>query len=547
MAATRAASSTLHAALLALDPDQRAAVLTSDRSTLIRAQVGSGKTTVLVHRAAYLHLVCGVPIDQLAILTFTTRAAAEIRRRLDAVVGRATTDRECWLVGTFHAVASALLRRSLPVDRIGHTRRFTILDDEAAIELAVAIAKKLRTKPGRRASLRERLRTHPALASLAAAIVTERRARDAMDFDDLIEHATTLLEESPASHVLVDELQDCEPRELAFVRALVGPSTQFFAVGDPMQSIYGWRGSAPTLFASAAADLCCQVRALPNSYRSTQTLLVGARAILGEQPAASAELVPVRGPGPKIAIVRHHDPTAEAAYLASRLIELRTSGLPWDEVAVLCRLRAQVADLAAALAKYNVPCVVDLDEHLEQPVNATSGVRLLTIHAAKGLEFTRVFLSGANVGVMPLLSRDPDGPGDRSDPAEERRLLFVALTRAREAVEISYQARPHIHGAFGVASPLLLLLPAHVVTRDDSSSVGSAPEPAPAPSAVPGDWQIGQHVRHVRYGRGTVVTISGDTIDCDFGKLGPRAFPRALCPLTVESSHASIGLGTTTR
>lgn|GEM_PF-2985019 len=507
------------ASLRALDPDQRAAVLATERETLVRAQVGSGKTTVLVHRAAYLHLVCGVPLERIALVTFTNRAADELRTRLDALLGRSTTPGECWLVGTFHGVASALLRRT--------ARSFTILDDEQAIELAVSVARRLRVKPGRRATLRDRLASDPALAHLAAAVTAERHARGALDFDDLIEHATALLTEeaSPAEHVLVDELQDCEPRELRFLRALVGPATGYFAVGDPLQSIYGWRGATPELF----AQFTSRCRVLPRSYRSTQTVLVGARAVLGAQPADLGELVPMRGPGATISIVRHHDVTAEAAYLAARLAELHAGGVPWRELAVLCRLRAQVADLVAALATRGVPCVYDLDHVVEPtaPIEAgePAGVRVLTIHAAKGLEFAHVFVSGANVGVLPLL-RDPDAPSARhADPAEERRLLFVALTRAREAVEISYHACPHAYGAFGIASPLLALLPAEVVTRTDRL------ESAPSDGA----WRIGQRVRHARYGQGTITAIAGDTIDCDFGKLGSRAFPRALCPLTSTS------------
>lgn len=528
----------LQASLRALDPDQRAAVLAPEPATLVRAQVGSGKTTVLVHRAAYLHLACGVPLERIAIVTFTNRAAAELRARLDALLGRETSDDERWLVGTFHAVASALLRRALPAAGPGNTRRFAILDDEQAIELAVTVARRMRIRPGRRATLRDRLRADPALAELANAVAAERRARDAMDFDDLIEQATALLAgASPAAHVLVDELQDCEPRELAFLRSLVAPGTACFAVGDPLQSIYGWRGATPELFAQAAPG--CRVRELPRSYRSTETILAGARSVLGAQPADLGQLVAVRGPGATVSIVRHHDVTAEAAYLAARLAELHDAGVPWREIAVLFRLRAQVADLVAALATRGVPCVYDLDGVAEPtaPTEAgeAAGVRLLTIHAAKGLEFRHVFLSGANVGVLPLLSRDPDAPADRhADPAEERRLLFVALTRARDAVEISFHTCPHAYGAFGVASPLLAMLPAAVVTRAEGASP-PPPPPAPAPPPVethPRDWHVGQRVRHARYGNGTITAIAGDTIDCDFGKLGMRAFPRALCPLT---------------
>jgi superfamily I DNA/RNA helicase len=268
-------------------------------------------------------------------------------------------------------------------------------------------------------------------------------------------------------------------------------------------------------------------------------VLAGARSVLGSQPTALGELLPARGPGARIAIVRHHDVTAEAAGLAARFADLHSRGVAWHEIAVLCRLRAQVADLAAALTTRGVPCVYDL-EGVVEPTAPTvagepTGVRVLTIHAAKGLEFTHVFLSGANVGVLPLLSRDPDadpGATGRSDPAEERRLLFVAITRARDAVEISYHACPHAYGAFAVPSPLLALLPADLVTRDDGRG---APPPSPAPVAAsvgPAEWHVGQRVRHARYGQGTITAVAADTIDCDFGKLGPRAFPRALCPLT---------------
>ena len=501
----------------ALDPDQRAAVLAIEPATLVHAQVGSGKTTVLVHRAAHLHLVRGVPLERMAIITFTNRAAVELRTRLDALLGRTTSDRECWMMGTFHAVAAALLRR---------TRRFTILDDDQAIELAVSVARRLRVRPGRRATLRDRMRTDPALAALAAAVASERRALDAMDFDDLIEQATILLDRSasPAEHVLIDEVQDCEPRDLAFVRALAGGTAHVFAVGDPLQSIYGWRGAAPELFARATAELGCRVRTLPRSYRSTATVLDGARAILGAQPTTIDSLIPTRGPGAAIAIVRHHDVTAEAAYLAARLAALHAGGVAWCELAVLCRLRAQIADLVEALVTRGVPCVYDLDTidpALPQQAGEPAGVRVLTIHAAKGLEFAHVFISGANVGVMPLLSRDPDASADRhADPAEERRLLYVAMTRARDVLEISYHARPHAFGAFGVASPMLAALSAATATSE-------------APS-VDDAWRVGQRVRHARYGTGTITAIAGDTIDCDFGKLGPRAFPRALCPLMAH-------------
>ncbi len=581
LAAVRDVSPRLHARLAALDPAQQAAVLADEPAALVRAQVGSGKTTVLVHKALHLHLVGGVPLDRIAILTFTTKAADELRLRLDELAGRPTTPAERWLMGTFHSVAMALLQRVLPVEQVGHRPDFTVLDEDAVAALIDELAARHRLRVGRRRTLRDRLRAlapgdvTSELARLAALVAAAKRARNAMDFDDLIDHAGHLLAAADVPRprfILVDELQDCEPRELELVRRLRGPAGRFFGVGDPRQAIYGWRGGRADGFARAAVALDCVVHALPASYRSTRTILDGARAVLGAQPVAGGELVGVRPPGAPIVVRRHHDPVAESSYLAARLAALHADGVPYGELAVLCRLRAQLDAIGPTLTAHGVPWTGDGEGG---EVGAGDGVRLLTLHAAKGLEFRHVLIAGANLGVLPLVIRD-----QIDDEAEERRLLFVGLTRARDSVEISYVACPHQFGAMGVPSPLLYLLPAAAVEWHDGSaptvaspSVASAPpaasttviaspviaspppaaspaivasssvapsavvEPAPAASvaAVGPDapWRAGQAVRHPRYGVGVVVGLAGDAVECDFGKLGPRSFPLRMCPLVA--------------
>ncbi len=557
LAAVETASPRLHARLAALDPAQQAAVLADDPAALVRAQVGSGKTTVLVHKALHLHLVGGVPLDQLAILTFTTKAAAELRARLDEVLGRVTTAAERWLMGTFHGVALALLQRVLPIEQVGHRRDFTVLDEDAAVALIDELAAAHHLRVGHRRRLRDRLRAVAAggagsadVARLATLVSEAKRARNAMDFDDLIDHATTLLaaaaDVARPRWILVDELQDCEPRELELVGRLRGSATGFFGVGDPRQAIYGWRGGGPDGFARAAATLGCMIHELPASYRSTRTILDGARAVLGVQPVAGGELVGVRSAGPPIVVRRHHDPVAEASYLAARLTALHADGVPHAELAVLCRLRAQVDALGLALRAHGVPCATEVDGAGDDDGRAPDGVRVLTLHAAKGLEFRHVFIAGANLGILPLIIRDRV-----DDEAEERRLLFVGLTRAKDSVELSYVACPHQFGALGAPSPLLYLLPAAVVEWHDATApivvaapplviVAPLPEviarpapPAPAAVAADGPWHVGQAVRHPRYGAGVVVGLAGDTVECEFGKLGARAFPLRLCPLVA--------------
>lgn len=617
--AVRGAQPRFHQRLLRLDAGQLAAVLSDDPAVLVRAPVGSGKTTVLVHRVLYLHLCQGVPLRNIVLVTFTNRAAAELRERIAQLLEQPLPSDALWLTGTFHSVACTLLRRVLPIAQQGLARDFSILDSEATHALLAELIKTHRLRVGRRQKLRQRLRTvekdrHDAgdLGRLADLFARAKQERNALDFDDLIDFAAALLPSDPSpttsasnipdaadsfwpQAVLVDEMQDCEARDLAFLRALRGSSAHFFAVGDPYQAIYGFRGSAPQLFARAEVDFACRTYALPCNYRSTRQIVDGARAVLGMQPASGGTvgaLHAVRGLGDRIVVRRHHDPVAEAIYLAERVVRLIEAGIPAGEIAVLFRLRAQASLVRETFEARGLACI----EHDESPAlddsddgdvhcrlsssRAAAGtpvadaVRLLTLHAAKGLEWRVVFLSGINQGLLPL------GRGlqlDVAHDAEERRLLFVGITRAKDCVEISYHSRPHERFAVGEPSDFLAALPADLVdwarAEDDaaaqvvSARAGSqeaagtalptaelapAASPLSGPLPLPPDrsrspgaetapagsedasqaWQPGQAVRHPRYGVGVIVARQGGTLDCSFGKLGARSFPVALCPLS---------------
>jgi hypothetical protein len=156
---------------------------------------------------------------------------------------------------------------------------------------------------------------------------------------------------------------------------------------------------------------------------------------------------------------------------------------------------------------------------------ASEAARLLTLHSAKGLEFQYVFICGVNQGVLPL---------GFADSAEERRLLFVGITRARDAVEISYLARPDAPQALGLPSAYLGKIPADLVDWRDVPQA-PAPETTTVVSSAPTGFHLGQQVRHPRYGQGVITAVSVDTIDCDFGKLGGKSFSAKLCPLVAQS------------
>jgi len=537
LAALASSHPALHASLAQLNPAQITAVLSDDLSSLVRAQVGSGKTTVLVHKVLYLHVALGVPLAEIAVLTFTNKAAREIRDRLATMAMGMTVDSgdetvgDGWLIGTFHGVARMLLAHALPVDRLGYRPDFGILDEATREALWDELIKRHKLKVGRRSSLRRRMRDPGAdgpLQILAGLVAAAKRDRNVMDFDDLIDSANQLLVGERSAFrrpvaprwLLVDEAQDCEGRELLFLRNLAKGPTRFFAVGDPRQAIYGFRNGDLDVCAKLAADWQCRCLDLPRNYRSTGIILQAARAVLGTQPGPGGSLVASRETGGVILIQRHHDPVSEAVYLADRVSALRAQGVPLGEVAVLYRLRSQGEVVARVFAERGLPVLETARDYRQ--VNSEAA-RLLTLHSAKGLEFQYVFICGVNQGVLPL---------GFEDSAEERRLLFVGITRARDTVEISYLARPDAPQALGLPSAYLGKIPADLV---DWRDVPQAPVTASAAVVVPAPagFQLGQSVRHPRYGQGVITAVTVDTIDCDFGKLGGKSFSTKLCPLVV--------------
>lgn len=502
-------SPTLSAELSRLDPAQQRAVLSEERCLLVRAPVGSGKTTVLVHKVLYLHLGLGVPLEEIAVLTFTRRAAELIRARLSALrPERPLSSRETAWMGTFHAVACAILRETLPIGE------FQVLEEELRETWVRALASELGLRLSARSSIdRGLLRSE----ALRAAYRAKKAAASALDFDDLLDRATEELRRRSLRHprwVLVDEAQDCEARDLAFIDALAGPEARRFFVGDPLQSIYGFRGASPERFLAIASNAGARVHALEASYRSTETILHAARAILGPQPISGGAIVPARAGGAPVTLLCHHDPTAEAIHLADRAIALHEAGTPWSEVGVLVRLNAQLPPIAEHFALRGVPCTTEAD--------GSEGVRLLTLHAAKGLELAHVFLSGINRGLMPLLHGSTD--------AEERRLLFVGMTRAKESLEIGHHARPAVPPASCAPSPYLDQIPAALLDRTVRRPV---PAPAPPPAPPAHRFSPGQKVRHPRYGEGEVRQAGEAEVEVDFGRRGLRTFPLKLCPLSV--------------
>ncbi len=529
-----------HESLTRLDPYQLSAVLTEEPVVSVRAQVGSGKTTVLAHKVIWMHRVEGIPLSDMAVLTFTRKAAGEMADRVRELCGDVQPG-DFRYFGTFHAVAAALLRQEGAGAASGRSPRFSILDEAERLALLEDLVEREGLSIKYRARLAMRMQALAAgrprvgamrstddIAILEERYEEEKRRRDLFDFDDLIVWATKAVEEGAGFRprwVAVDEFQDCDPTQLAQLRAFMGGGAagddedrKLFVVGDPHQLVYAFRGGDARIFEDLEADFGARVFHLPFNYRSTDVILLASRAVLGGR---CGRLTGTRTEGERIRLLRHHDPTQEALYLARRLG--RFSAEERGRTAVLFRKREQALPIAEALESASIPHTV-----LDDGDPSTDAVRLLTLHASKGLEFDTVFLVGINDGLVPLASSFRDAEAE----AEEQRLLFVGMTRARDRLEVSYLADPRDFGARPEKSRFLDLIPPGLLEEDAPEGGESLSVSGPARGAC---------VQHPRYGRGRVVEVEDSTIRVAFDLHGMKTFSLAFGNAGLEPVAADEG------
>ncbi len=355
-----------------LSDEQRSAIEFGEGVCVILAGPGSGKTRTLTERIAWLTGQRGVPPEQILALTFSNKAADEIRHRLDV---RGVT------IGTFHAIGLAILRDH--PDAIGRTREFWIVDDEQRRELIATIAGDKRQAKALQRSLEEvkqGVQAHPTeeLARALAAYDEALRAQDAVDLDDLVRLPVELLRREPSvlrayrarwRWLLIDEYQDLNARQYEFVRGLAGDGNpNLFAIGDPDQAIYGFRGADVRLIQQLTADYPrAQEIRLSRSYRCPGVVLQGAGQVLQKDRVLAGTRERM-----KIHIQQCATDRSEADWIATR-IEQMIGGVrslsmhsgtsdgateegiaSFRDFAVLCRASAMFERLAEALGNRGI-------------------------------------------------------------------------------------------------------------------------------------------------------------------------------------------------
>jgi DNA helicase-2/ATP-dependent DNA helicase PcrA len=271
----------------------------------------------------------------------------------------------------------------------------------------------------------------------------------------------------------VDEYQDVNDVQAALIRFLQPDGTGLFVIGDPDQAIYGFRGARPGHFRRFTDEFPgARIVRLRTTYRLTRPTLQVAKAVLDSSSALGAER-----PGRLVEIVACPTPESEAEQIVVRLERLigGTSSFAVDtgrgsdaeilnagfgDVAILSRTKAQRREMLEALGRSGIPCHSVGEDERHDP--RSEKVAVMTMHAAKGREFEVVFISGVERGLLPI-----EMEGFETDPEEERRLLYVAITRARQLAVLSHAGRRMLWGRRlpGGPSPFLEAVPDDAVYR----------------------------------------------------------------------------------
>ena len=544
---------TSEALLAGLDPEQRQVALAARGPVCVLAGAGTGKTRAITYRIAYAALSGTVDPAHVLALTFTVRAAGELRGRLRQLgVGQVRAS-------TFHAAALRQLNYFWP--RVVGGRPPQLIDSKAGLvrEAAKRALVRLDGTPGALADtaaeiewakvIQVRPDGYPAAAAVAgrsavagadnlaavyAAYEELRRERHLIDFESVLELTAAILIDSRTAagqvhdifrHFVVDEYQDVNPLQKLLLEAWLGDRDDLCVVGDPNQVIYSFTGATSTYLTGFTAEFpAATVVRLVRDYRSTPQVV----AVANQLVRSASPLAAQRPPGPRPVLIEYPDDPAEAAGQAHRVRTLMKAGVPAREIAILVRVNADTERFELALAEAGLPYVIrgaerfydrpvvrqalvllrgaargessDSSDSLPDSVRhvlagiglnqrppsgprgaassrenweslaaigqladdmhaaepeatladfsaeltmradlghapAVDGVTLASMHAAKGLEWDAVLLPGLVEGLMPIVHA-------RTAEAleEERRLLYVAVTRAREHLCLSWSS-----------------------------------------------------------------------------------------------------------
>jgi DNA helicase-2/ATP-dependent DNA helicase PcrA len=535
--------------LEALDNEQRAVALATRGPVCVIAGAGTGKTRAITHRIAYAAAIGTMDPHKVLALTFTARAAGEMRTRLRSlgvpsvaartihaaalkqltffwpqVFGGRTPD----LLTTKSGFLTEAIKRAQLQGELSITSRDLLRDIATEIEWAKVsqVAPSDYLSESQKRTVKPRINPEQ-LAKVYTAYESVKHQERAIDFEDVLLLTTAMIEEEREVRervqdqyrfFTVDEYQDISPLQQRLINAWLGSREELCVVGDPAQTIYSFAGATPVFLNSFTQRFPeAEVVRLTTGYRSTPEIIFTANSIL-RKGAMGNELVAINDHGSKPTITAYNDESSEIAGIVRDITKLISEGTPAQEIAVLARTNNQLNGLEKAMNSAGLPYqvrnterffdrkevrdflkqvrtasviptegVVWLDElrtlaqpfltggaidgiaallHLARELDTDSGftpknlrtylrevedrvqqnnpptmpvTTLATLHAAKGLEWERVFLMGVSDGILPLENNSTTG--DQASIDEERRLFYVGITRAKSDLRLSYRGK----------------------------------------------------------------------------------------------------------
>ncbi len=474
--------------LTGLNEPQRAAVVHAGTPLLIVAGAGSGKTRVLTHRVAHLIRARGVRPSELLAITFTNKAAGEMKERVAELIGPQA--KSMW-VSTFHSACVRILRSE--ADRLGYTKSFSIYDSADSQRLMTMVCRELDLDPKRYpprsfsnqvSNFKNELIDYEAAAAQAtshqeqtvaqAYALYQRRLRsaNAMDFDDLIMLTVNLLQAFPEvlqsyrrrfGHILVDEYQDTNHAQYVLVRELVGPAVgpipqaELCVVGDSDQSIYAFRGATIRNILQFEQDYPnATTIVLEQNYRSTQNILSAANAVISRNPNRPPKtLWSNAGAGAQIVGYVGDDEHDEARFVAEEIVELgRNEGIRPCDVAIFYRTNAASRVFEEVFIRSDMPYRV------------VGGVRFYERKEIRdALAYLRILANPQDeVSLRRILNVPKRGIGDKAQEAvetlsrRERITFWEALRRCDEAPGLATRSRTQMQAFVELLDVLQILV-----------------------------------------------------------------------------------------
>jgi DNA helicase-2/ATP-dependent DNA helicase PcrA len=535
--------------LEALDNEQRAVALATRGPVCVIAGAGTGKTRAITHRIAYAAAIGTMDPHKVLALTFTARAAGEMRTRLRSlgvpavaartihaaalkqltffwpqVFGGRTPD----LLTTKSGFLTEAIKRAQLQGELSISSRDLLRDIATEIEWAKVsqVAPSDYLSESLKRTVKPRINPEQ-LAKVYTAYESVKHQERAIDFEDVLLLTTAMIEQEREVRervqdqyrfFTVDEYQDISPLQQRLINAWLGSRQELCVVGDPAQTIYSFAGATPVFLNSFTQRFPeAEVVRLTTGYRSTPEIIFTANSIL-RKGAMGSELVAINDHGSKPTITAYNDEVGEIAGIVRDIKQLISEGTAAQEIAVLARTNNQLNGLEKAMNTANLPYQVRnterfferkevrdflkqirtasviptegvswLDElrtlaqpfltwgaidgiaallHLARELDGDSGftpknlraylrevedrvqqnnpptmpvTTLATLHAAKGLEWERVFLIGVSDGILPLENNSTTG--DQASIDEERRLFYVGITRAKSDLRLSYRGK----------------------------------------------------------------------------------------------------------